>query len=121
MKHLLNFAAICAVILTACNPTVEPELNLDGEFIYSCQLPEVENGKTAWVPGDQILIHGEYSADQKIVTLSPADISEDGKTCYVNVEGVTPFEQKAVKSVYYAAYRRITSSQNYCADSCEIK
>jgi hypothetical protein len=59
---------------------VEPEQNLDGEFVYSCQLPEIENGKAAWVPGDQILIHGEYSADQKIVTLTPADISEDGKT-----------------------------------------
>ena len=118
MKHLLNFAAICAVILTACNPTVEPELNLDGEFIYSCQLPEVENGKTAWVPGDQILIHGEYSADQKIVTLSPADISEDGKTCYVNVEGVTPFEQKAVKSVYYAAYpAEYVSNASQCKES----
>ena len=118
MKHLLNFAAICAVILTACNPTVEPELNLDGEFIYSCQLPEVENGKTAWVPGDQILIHGEYSADQKIVTLAPADISEDGKTCYVNVEGVTPFEQKAVKSVYYAAYpAEYVSNASQCKES----
>ena len=56
------------------------------------------------MPGDQILVHGEYSKDQAVVTLSPLDISEDGKTCYISFSGVTPYEQKGTKTKFYAAY-----------------
>ena len=116
MKHLLSLAAICALVFSACDPMEEQQQN--GEFTYSCQLPEVENGKTAWVPGDQILIHGEFSEDQKIVTLTTKDISADGKTCYVNVEGVTPFEQKSIKSVYYAAYPgELVNNPSHCKEN----
>ena len=117
MKHLLSLAVICSVVFSACEQNLEPTPQ-NGEFTYSCQLPEVANGKAAWVPGDQILIHGEYSEDQKIVTLTAQDISEDGKTCYVNVEGVTPFEQKSIKSVYYAAYpAELVSNASHCKEN----
>lgn len=117
MKRLFNLAAIITVILTACEPNaLGPDL--DSEFTYSCQLPEVENGKAAWVPGDQFVIHGEYSEDQKTVTLTAADISEDGKTCYVSVEGITPFEQKGVKSLYYIAYPgEYVSNSAHCKEN----
>lgn len=103
MKRIFSIAIVCA-LFGACERTVEPD-GPAAEDKYSCELPAAYvNGKEAWVPGDQILIHGEYSENQKIVTLTPADISEDGKTCYVDVAGVTPYEQKAVKSTLYLAY-----------------
>lgn len=103
MKRIFSIAIVCA-LFGACERTVEPD-GPAAEDKYSCELPAAYvNGKEAWVSGDQILIHGEYSENQKIVTLTPADISEDGKTCYVDVAGVTPYEQKAVKSTLYLAY-----------------
>ena len=70
------------------------------------------------MPGDQLVIHGEYSDDQKIVTLAASDISEEGKTCYVSVEGVTPFEQKAIKSKFYIAYPgEFVSNPKHCMES----
>lgn len=102
--------------MTACENQLEPAK--DGDFIYSCVLPAVENGKTAWVPGDQILIHGEFSEDQKIVTLTEKDIENGGKTCYVSVEGIAPYVQKGVKSVYYAAYpAELVSNPSQCKDA----
>ena len=103
MKRIFSIVIVCA-LFGACEKTAEPDLTLV-EDKYSCELPATYvNGKEAWVPGDQLVIHGEYSKDQKIITLTPSDISEDGKTCIVDVAGVTPYEQKAVKSKYYLAY-----------------
>ena len=56
------------------------------------------------MPGDKILVHGEYSADQAIITLTERDITSDGKTCYISVDGVAPYIQEGVESQYYVAY-----------------
>lgn len=105
MRHIIATAlASMALLATSCieKTPIEPVDNSDK---YSCTLPATEGvGKAAWVPGDQLIIHGETNADQKTIILTAEDISADGKTCYVSVEGVAPFEQKNIKSKYYIAY-----------------
>ena len=106
MKKLFAFALIGLALMTSCQEKIgtdDPQ-NVNSET-YSCELPAAyKNGKSAWVPGDQILIHGKAAKDKVVVTLTPADISEDGKTCYVNFGGIEPYTQSAVKSKYYLAY-----------------
>lgn len=128
LLSLLFWAFVCS-----CSPLVEPETPEDGsqdttdqvdqEGKYACTLPETTvNGKTAWLPGDQILIHGEYSKDQVIRTLTASDISSDGKTCYVSVDGVTPYEQKVTKSKYYLAYPgELVNNESHCKDASRFK
>lgn len=100
MKQIIVIAFALTAMLTACTE----QIVVDNSNKHACTLPDCEKGKTEWVVGDQLLIHGETNEDQKVVTLTPGDISADGKTCYVSVEGVTPFEQKILKSKYYIAY-----------------
>ena len=77
--------------------TVEEPVTLTLKFI----LPE--NGtKTAWVAGDEIIVHGEYAKDQKKVTLSAGDIN--GKTATVTVDGLYPYVREDCKSTLYAAW-----------------
>jgi hypothetical protein len=102
MKRIFCIAMLCA-LFASCERTIGPDPENQADK-YACELPaSYVNGKQAWVPGDKILIHGEYSKDQSIVTLTPADISEDGKTCYLSVDGIEPYVQKIVKSKYYVA------------------
>ena len=107
---------LCA-LFASCERTIGPDPENQADK-YACELPaSYVNGKQAWVPGDKILIHGEYSKDQSIVTLTPADISEDGKTCYLSVDGIEPYVQKIVKSKYYVAYPAdMVSNINHCKD-----
>ena len=119
MKMIFRIALLCA-LFASCERPDGPDANgPDAGERYSIELPaDIVNGKQAWVPGDQILVHGEYSKDQIIATLSPSDISEDGKTCYISVSGVAPYEQKAVKSKYYAAYpAELVNNANHCKDA----
>lgn len=68
-------------------------------------LPENSiSGKTAWEAGDQIVVHGEYAADQVIVTLSAGDISSDGKTATLTVDNLKPYTREDVGSTLYAGY-----------------
>ena len=68
-------------------------------------LPENSiSGKTAWVAGDQIVVHGEYAADQVVVTLSAGDISSDGKTATLTVDNLKPYTREDVTSTLYAGY-----------------
>ena len=68
-------------------------------------LPENSiSGKTAWVAGDQIVVHGEYAADQVIVTLAAGDISSDGKTASLSVDNLKPYTREDVTSTLYAGY-----------------
>lgn len=120
MKHVFYPFLISLTLICSCDK-IEESIDKDGpveqpdslvhsdssnwEGKYACMLPSsTQNGKAAWAPGDKILIHGEYSADQALITLAAGDISADGKTCYVSVEGVTPYEQKSTKSTFYLAY-----------------
>ena len=117
-KTILTSLIILLGVATAC---VEKENLIDVnkyEGEYTVSLPEgMVNGKTVWVAGDQILVHGEYSSDQQIYTLTPADIAEDGKTCTISVRGIAPYEQKNLKSVYYAAYpAEMVVNDKHCKD-----
>lgn len=60
--------------------------------------------KNAWLPGDQIVVHGEYSRDQVLVTLEAADISSDGKSATKTVEGLLPYKREDCGSTLYASY-----------------
>ena len=115
MKKVLSTLLVCMAVMSSCVnkedqlgpdvPEQTPTDTLDTEGKYACRLPETTvNGKSAWLPGDQILVHGEFAKDQVIRTLTAADISADGKTCYISIEGVPPYEQKTIKSKYFAAY-----------------
>ena len=120
MKRIFSIALVCAALFASCERPEGPEPDGQGNGEkYSIELPASDvNGKQAWMPGDQILVHGEYSKDQVIVTLNPADISSDGKTCYISFSGVEPFVQKAVKSKFYAAYpAEIVSNASHCKDA----
>ena len=76
-------------------------------------LPDVVTGedgeipaalKTAWKAGDQIVVHGEYAKDQVVVTLAAGDISGDGKSATVTVDGLYPYERDDCSSTLYASY-----------------
>ncbi len=68
-------------------------------------LPENSvSGKTAWVAGDKIVVHGEYAKDQVTVTLAAGDISADGKKATLSVSGLYPYERDDVSSTLYAGY-----------------
>ena len=60
--------------------------------------------KTAWVAGDKIVVHGEYAKDQVTVTLAAGDISSDGKTASLTVDGLKPYVREDVGSTLYAGY-----------------
>lgn len=104
MKKSLVVALAGLAVLSSCDSMKGPDSVLDIEGKIAVQLPVIENGKAAWVPGDKILIHGETSADQALRTLTERDITQDGKTCYVSVEGVAPYVQEGVQSQYAIAY-----------------
>ena len=121
MKKIYNIAILCAVLLPllACHhdpvdpvdPTPvgpEPESRT-----LTFVLPDFTVGegveapaavKTAWAAGDQIVVHGEYAKDQVVVTLSAGDISGDGKTATVKVDGLYPYQREDCSSTLYASY-----------------
>lgn len=123
MKKIFSILLVSALFIS-CERPVGPEPDVPNtEDKHACALPaSYVNGKEAWVPGDQILIHGEYSDDQVVITLTAADISEDGRTCYLSTQGVTPYDQKAVNSKFYAAYpAALVSNAKHCKDANNFK
>ena len=120
MKLLRNLLLVgCIAIFASCveteDLTGDGSSNYDG--FYTVQLPTSVNGKTSWLPGDKLVVHGEYSKDQQIITLDANDISEDGKVCTIYVSGVTPYDQKGTKTKYYIAYPgELVSNASHCKD-----
>ena len=59
MKRIVSLLLMTMVLTASCErpapPVPEPEE--EGGTVFSCVLPLVENGKTAWLPGDKILFH----------------------------------------------------------------
>lgn len=121
MKKIYNIAILCAVIfpLFACHEdpvdpgTAEPEGPQPESRTLTFVLPEytLAEGeeapaalKTAWQAGDQIVIHGEYAKDQVVVSLGAGDISGDGKTATVKVDGLYPYQREDCSSTLYASY-----------------
>jgi len=90
------------------NPAVQPETRT-----LTFVLPEItlEDGEGApevlkqrWAAGDQIVVHGEYAADQVVVTLAAGDISADGKSAIKTVDGLMPYTRDDCTSTLYASY-----------------
>ena len=120
MKKIYDIAILCAVILPlfACHedpgpvdpdPVVpEPESRTLTFVLPEFTVGEGEEApdvlKTAWVAGDQIVVHGEYAKNQVTVTLAASDISGDGKTATVKVDGLYPYKREDCSSTLYASY-----------------
>ena len=120
MKTIDKFAILwmlaAAFSFTACNhdPDPEPEpIDPTETRTLTFVIPDFTVGegeaipeyiKTAWVAGDQIVVHGEYAKDQVTVTLAAGDISADGKTATKTVEGLRPYKRDDCASVLYASY-----------------
>ena len=119
MKKIYDIAILCAVILPlfACHRTpvdpVEPEpVGPEPEsrtltFVlpdYPADDTVPASLKQAWSAGDQIVVHGEYAKDQVVVTLGAGDISGDGKTATVKVDGLFPYKREDCSSTLYASY-----------------
>lgn len=128
MKKILYTLLAVAAVLGSCENIDEPgqlgpeqdnqEHVVDSIGKYACRLPvSVENAKSAWLPGDQILIHGELIEDQSLVVLTENCISKDGKTCYVSVDSIAPYKQPGVKSLYSLAYPgELVKNEKQCKD-----
>ena len=121
MKKIYGIAILCAVLLPlfSCGGNtvdpVEPEpVGPEPETrTLTFVLPEYTLGegeeapaslKTAWAAGDQIVVHGEWAKNQVVVTLGAGDISGDGKSATVKVDGLYPYQREDCTSTLYASY-----------------
>lgn len=111
MKKIYRLALLLTAFLTyACVEKPQPEPEPEPEPVVepvtlqlTFVLPEGAE-KSAWVAGDEIVVHGEYAAQQVVVKLSAADIKDDGKSASLEVEGLYPYEREDCASSLYAAY-----------------
>ena len=119
MKRIICIATLCAALIASCerpvNPEPQPGPSGNGKT-YICQLPVVELGKEAWVPGDKILFHGGSSDNQMIVTLKAEDIIDD--TLFtVDLSSLKAFKPKVGKAKYFAAYPAdLVKNEGQCGD-----
>ena len=120
MRKIYDIAILCAVLLPlfSCHETPDPvgpgpEKPQPETRTLTFVLPEFTPGeggvtpaavKTAWQAGDQIVVHGEYARDQVTVTLAAGDISGDGKSATVRVDGLYPYQREDCSSTLYASY-----------------
>ena len=113
MKRIHTFALLLctAALVVACKDgkdqevdPVVPEEETVSKTLSFVLPSDTQTGKTAWVAGDQIVIHGEYAADQVTVTLSAGDISADGKSATLKVDGLKPYVRDDYGSNLYAAW-----------------
>ena len=113
---MLMLATVVAGMASACDKEPEtPKIDPNKEQTFTCviepdsKMSVSEGGKTAWEPGDQILVHGEFTGTGKsvTVTLTASDISSDGKSATIKFSGVTPYDRSSDRkytSTLYAAY-----------------
>ena len=119
MKKIYDIAILCAVLLPlfSCHEDPVDPVNPDPvgpepesrtlTFVlpdYPADASIPASLKQAWTAGDQIVVHGEYAKDQVVVTLSGGDISGDGKTATVKVDGLYPYQREDCSSTLYASY-----------------
>ena len=119
MKKIYDIAILCAVLLPlfSCHEAPVDPVNPDPvgpepesrtlTFVlpdYPADASIPASLKQAWTAGDQIVVHGEYAKDQVVVTLSAGDISGDGKTATVKVDGLYPYQREDCSSTLYASY-----------------
>ena len=124
MKKVLVFLSLAAIALVSCQKeaSLKDEASPKATRTFKCVIASEDDiataanidsrvaiaadGKTTWEVGDEILVHGEGSSNRITVTLTAEDISADGKTATITVEGVTPYDRsdKGYTSTYYASY-----------------
>ena len=120
MKTIERIAILCAVLLPlfSCHEKPvpvppEPEGPQPETRTLTFVLPDFTVGegeevpaaiKTTWKAGDQIVVHGEYAKNQVTVTLAAGDISGDGKSATVTVDGLYPYQREDCSSTLYASY-----------------
>ena len=108
---IISSVALAAMLLFSCQKSMKVVSEESHIRTFSCTIATentdlkvaIDNtGKSTWVAGDKILIHGKYTAQDKVVTLADENISEDGKkaTFSVDLSGVTEYSTDK----YYAAY-----------------
>ena len=111
----LSVAALgAALLLGACQKNLQEQDNAE-IHVYRCVFAEENDtrvsisdaGKTKWVAGDEIMIHGGTDGKKRLkVTLAASDISADGKTATIRFSGLDPYvsQYDYVVSTYYAQY-----------------
>ena len=118
MKKIYNIAILCATLLPlfSCGgneviPEPEPVGPEPETRTLTFVLPEYAADsavpatlKQSWNAGDQIVVHGEYAKNQVTVTLGAGDISSDGKSATVTVDGLYPYLREDCTSTLYASY-----------------
>ena len=117
MKALSTFTVLAlgaAVLAVSCQKRFnEQEPVPAGSRTFQCVIASPDTrvavsdaGKTTWEAGDEILVHGAGSSNRKVVSLAAGDISADGKTATITVEGIEPYDRsdKGYTSTYYACY-----------------
>jgi len=120
MKNIYRIVLVCFALtaVSACwdkdsgeDPVPQEETATPETRTLTFVLPAAgEDGaassilKQAWVPGDQIVVHGEYSKDQVTVTLEASDISSDGKSATKTVEGLFPYKREDCATDLYASW-----------------
>ena len=116
MKAIYKYAiVILAGLLVAVScgkksddPVVDPEKKEEVKPVslsLSFVLPSNSvSGKTTWVAGDQIVVHGEYAAQQVTVTLEAGDIAGDGKSASKTVDSLYLYARKDCQSTLYASW-----------------
>lgn len=120
MKTILKFSllALAAAALFSCQKPAELNEPVSGDKgisrTFTCvfapgadsKVAVTDAGKTTWEVGDEILVHGAGGSNKVIVTLTSADISSDGKTATITVEGIEPYDRsdKGYTSTLYAQY-----------------
>ena len=121
MKQLYKYAIIlaAAVLPLSCQDNLENEDSEKQEDVVVSRtlrfvLPDGIS-KEAWVPGDEIVVHGEYAKDQVVITLGAGDISEGGKAASLTVNGLKPYVRKDCSSDLYASYpASAVNNQKHC-------
>ena len=113
MKAIYKIATLCSVLFlfAACGKIDPPEPEPDPgkkkpdpeTHTLTFVLPN-DGAKTAWVAGDQIVVHGEWAEDQITVTLEAGDIASGGKSATKTVDGLRPYKRDDCTSSLYASY-----------------
>ena len=149
MKNLIKisvFALAATALMVSCaretNFEEQPAEKVVRTFTCTFAQPSdtkisvAEDGKTAWVPGDEIMIHGGANgADRQKVTLTANDISADGKTATISFE-MEPYDRTdaGVVSKFYAQYPaslvpegnmyyecRFTATNDFLMAACDVE
>ena len=142
MKKTLLFVVSFTILAVSCQKEKDAKTETPAERrveyrTVSCSLESPDSkvaiandGKTTWVKGDKILIHGEYmgfhdsdgdSVEElysTVVTLNTENISADGKTATFTMEVIVPYDKSAsgYKSTMYAAYPAdAVSNDTHCS------